>query len=125
MRTNSKNTIIIVIVMYGFVLCFVNMSLGVFLYFKFLWNEVCDKMLNETNQAYVTPKLVTKLMYAFRDIQVVLNFCDAINYIFFLFTKDYESMIKLSQRCEQLGEIDKKLKNNMMISYLTAFARSR
>jgi hypothetical protein len=34
-------------------------------------------------------------------------------------------MIKLSQRCEQLGELAKKIKNNMMISYLTAFARSR
>jgi len=39
--------------------------------------------------------------------------------------KDYESMIKLNQRCEQLGEIAKKIKNHMMISYLTAFARSR
>ncbi|CAF3198574.1 unnamed protein product [Rotaria sp. Silwood2] len=76
-------------------------------YHDFLWNEVCFEMLNETNQEYVTPKLVTKLMYAFRDIQ------------------DYESMIKLNQRCEQLGEIGKKIKNNMMISYLTAFARSR
>ena len=34
-------------------------------------------------------------------------------------------MIKLNQRCEQLEEIAKKIKNNMMISYLTAFARSR
>jgi hypothetical protein len=39
--------------------------------------------------------------------------------------KDYESMIKLNQRCEQIDEIEKKIKNNMMISYLTAFARSR
>ncbi|CAF1031276.1 unnamed protein product [Rotaria sordida] len=76
-------------------------------YRDFLWNEVCGEMLNEVNQEYVTPKLITKLMYAFRDIQ------------------DYESMINLNQRCEQLGEIAKKIKNNMMISYLTAFARSR
>ncbi|CAF1115567.1 unnamed protein product [Rotaria sordida] len=76
-------------------------------YRDFLWNEVCGEMLNEINQEYVTPKLITKLMYAFRDIQ------------------DYESMINLNQRCEQLGEIAKKIKNNMMISYLTAFARSR
>lgn len=34
-------------------------------------------------------------------------------------------MIKLNRRCEQLGEIAKKIKNNMMISYLTAFALSR
>ena len=34
-------------------------------------------------------------------------------------------MIKLNQRCEQFGEITKKIKNNMMISYLTAFARNR
>lgn len=32
-------------------------------------------MLTETNQEYVTPKLITKLMYAFRDIQVgIYNF---------------------------------------------------
>jgi hypothetical protein len=34
-------------------------------------------------------------------------------------------MIKLNERCEQLTEIAKKIKNNMMIPYLTAFARSR
>ncbi|CAF5148633.1 unnamed protein product, partial [Rotaria magnacalcarata] len=76
-------------------------------YRDFLWNEVCDEMLIESKQAYVTQKLITKLMYAFRDIQ------------------DYESMIMLNNRCEQLGELAKKIKNNMMISYLTAFARSR
>jgi len=63
-------------------------------------------------------------MYAFRDIQVKFRIYYwkknwSINF------KDYESMIKLNQRCEQLGEIAKKIKNNMMISYLTAFARSR
>ncbi|CAF1245691.1 unnamed protein product [Adineta steineri] len=73
----------------------------------FLWNEICAEILTETNQEDVTPKLITQLMYAFRDIQ------------------DYESMIRLNQRCEQLGEIAKKIKNNMMISYLTAFACSR
>ncbi|CAF1521899.1 unnamed protein product [Adineta ricciae] len=76
-------------------------------YRQFLWNEVCDEILNENNQESATPKLITKLMYAFRDIQ------------------DYESMIKLNERCEQLKEIGKRIKNNMMISYLTAFARSR
>ncbi|UJR22105.1 hypothetical protein I4U23_025170 [Adineta vaga] len=76
-------------------------------YRDFLWNDICEEILNETNQECVTPKLITKLMYAFRDIQ------------------DYESMIKLNQRCEQLGGIAKKIKNNMMISYLTAFAHSR
>ncbi|CAF2127693.1 unnamed protein product [Rotaria magnacalcarata] len=76
-------------------------------YRDFLWNEVCDEMLIESKQACVTQKLITKLMYAFRDIQ------------------DYESMIMLNNRCEQLGELAKKIKNNMMISYLTAFARSR
>ncbi|CAF0773124.1 unnamed protein product [Adineta ricciae] len=76
-------------------------------YRQFLWNEVCDEILNENNHESATPKLITKLMYAFRDIQ------------------DYESMIKLNERCEQLKEIGKRIKTNMMISYLTAFARSR
>lgn len=44
-----------------------------FFLFKFLWNEVCDEILTEVNQQYVTPKLITKLMYAFRDIQVQIN----------------------------------------------------
>ena len=39
---------------------------------KFLWNEVCDEILTEANQHCVTPKLITQLMYAFRDIQVGL-----------------------------------------------------
>jgi hypothetical protein len=43
----------------------------------------------------------------------------------FLHFKDYESMIKVNQRCEQLSEIAPKINNHMMISYLTAFARSR
>lgn len=34
-------------------------------------------------------------------------------------------MIELSERCEQCEIISKKISNNMMISYLTAFARSR
>jgi hypothetical protein len=34
-------------------------------------------------------------------------------------------MIKVNQRCEQLSEIAPKINNHMMISYLTAFARSR
>ncbi|CAF5115023.1 unnamed protein product, partial [Rotaria magnacalcarata] len=46
-------------------------------------------------------------MYAFRDIQ------------------DYQSMIELTERCEKYEIISKKIQNNMMISYLTAFARSR
>ena len=37
---------------------------------QFLWNDICDEVLNETNQESVTPKLITKLMYSFRDIQV-------------------------------------------------------
>jgi hypothetical protein len=43
-------------------------------FFKFLWNEVCDDVLTETKQHFVTPKLITKLMYAFRDIQVRIEF---------------------------------------------------
>ncbi len=42
----------------------------IFLCLKFLWNEVCDEILTPTNEQFVTPKLITKLMYAFRDIQV-------------------------------------------------------
>jgi len=76
-------------------------------YRQFLWDEVCNEILIEGTQEFVTPKLITKLMYAFRDIQ------------------DYESMIRLNERCENLVEIHKKIKSNMMISYLTAFARSR
>lgn len=34
-------------------------------------------------------------------------------------------MIKFIERCEQFEEIGKHIKNNRMISYLTAFARSR
>ncbi|CAF4592052.1 unnamed protein product [Rotaria sp. Silwood1] len=74
---------------------------------KYLWQEICNEILTEAKQEYATPKLITQLMYAFRDIQ------------------DYQSMIELSERCEQNETISKKLQNNMMISYLTAFARSR
>ncbi|CAM4785220.1 unnamed protein product [Rotaria magnacalcarata] len=73
----------------------------------YLWKEICDEILTETNQRYATPKLITQLMYAFRDIQ------------------DYQSMIELTERCEKYEIISKKIQNNMMISYLTAFARSR
>jgi len=46
-------------------------------------------------------------MYAFRDIQ------------------DYESMIRLSERCSEFDRISNKIQNNTRICYLTAFARSR
>ncbi|UJR26998.1 hypothetical protein I4U23_008305 [Adineta vaga] len=62
---------------------------------------------NGTNQKYATPMLIIQLMYAFRDLQ------------------DYQSMIELIERCEQYSSISNNIQNNMMISYLTAFARSR
>jgi hypothetical protein len=34
-------------------------------------------------------------------------------------------MIELTERCEKNEIISKKIQNNMRISYLTAFARSR
>ncbi len=34
-------------------------------------------------------------------------------------------MIELTERCERYKIISSKIQNNMMISYLTAFARSR
>ena len=34
-------------------------------------------------------------------------------------------MIELIERCEKYDIISEKLQNNMIISYLTAFARSR
>lgn len=37
---------------------------------QFLWTDICDELLNEINQESVTLKLITKLMYSFRDIQV-------------------------------------------------------
>lgn len=40
------------------------------IFLKYLWKEICDEILTETNQEYATPKLITQLMYAFRDIQV-------------------------------------------------------
>ncbi|CAF1405790.1 unnamed protein product, partial [Adineta steineri] len=73
----------------------------------YLWKEICDEILTETNQRYATPKLIISLMYAFRDIQ------------------DYQSMIELIERCEQYETISMNIQNNMLISYLTAFARSR
>ncbi|CAF1581908.1 unnamed protein product [Adineta steineri] len=73
----------------------------------YLWKEICDEILTETNQRYATPKLIISLMYAFRDIQ------------------DYQSMIELIERCEQYETISLNIQNNMLISYLTAFARSR
>ncbi|CAF2439607.1 unnamed protein product [Rotaria sp. Silwood2] len=74
---------------------------------KYLWEEICDEILTEGKQQYATPKLITQLMYAFRDIQ------------------DYQSMIELIERCEQNEITSRKIQNNMMISYLKAFARSR
>ena len=57
-----------------FPLEFESNTLDVFFQLKFLWNEVCDEILTEANQQCVTPKLITKLMYAFRDIQVRISF---------------------------------------------------
>ena len=74
---------------------------------KYLWEKICDEIFTEDNQEYATPKLITQLMYAFRDIQ------------------DYQSMIKLSESCEQFEKIRNKIQANTRISYLTAFARSR
>ncbi|CAF0727583.1 unnamed protein product [Rotaria sordida] len=73
----------------------------------YLWREICDEILTKTRQQCATPKLITQLMYAFRDIQ------------------DYQSMIELIERCEQYEIISKRIQNNTMILYLTAFARSR
>jgi hypothetical protein len=65
-------------------------------------------------------------MYAFRDIQVKIGSLEFLYLFFvFIFLQDYQSMIELIERCEQYEIISSKIQNNMMISYLTAFARSR
>lgn len=73
----------------------------------YLWDKICNEIFTEENQDYATPKLITQLMYAFRDLQ------------------DYQSMIRLSERCGEFEKISNRIHNNTRILYLTAFARSR
>ncbi len=42
-------------------------------FFKYIWKNICDEILIKNNQEYATTKLITQLMYAFRDMQVCLR----------------------------------------------------
>jgi hypothetical protein len=77
-----------------------------FFFYQYLWKEICDEILTEANQEYATPKLITKLMYAFRDIQVWFLVSDF--YSIWNFLQDYQSMIELTERCEKYEIIAKK-----------------
>ncbi|CAF1508524.1 unnamed protein product, partial [Didymodactylos carnosus] len=97
------------------------------LYKEFLWNKICNKIFTNKEQEYATPALILNLLYAFRDIQVrkIVDVNGITMFSIPMLSQDYESMIKVIEKCKQSDVIWKKLAPNPMIVYLTAFAYSR